>query len=261
MKINIVGGSGIMGSVHKPVLEAAGHKVIISGRNSTPTMEEAAQNSDLTIISVPIPVTEDVIKKIASHCTAIMDFTSLKNFPLNAMLKYSPKNCEVGGLHPLYGSVSSIKDETVIYCPTERSGKKCQEIIDALKLAGAEIITATPEEHDLKIALTQNARIKILEAYALLIKDSKMTIEEAYKFSPPPTKKILDLIARQVNENNDEMYKAMQKYNPSDKKIKENLIKILKNPENAPEKIRELFNDNLKSAQERAKKAIENQTS
>ncbi len=256
MKINIIGGSGQMGRTHKPIFEAAGHEVIISGRNSTPNMEEGAKNSDLTIISVPIPATEEIIKKVAPYCTAIMDFTSLKKFPVEAMLKYSSPNCEVGGLHPLYGESPSIKGMTIIYCPTKKSGKKCQEVINALKSAGARIITATPEEHDFKIALTQNARIKLLEAYALLIKDSKLTIEESYKFSPPPTKKILDLIARQVNENNNEMYKAMQDYNPLDKEIRDNLIEILKNPKNAPERIRELFDNQLESAQKRAKKLL-----
>ncbi len=255
MKINIVGGSGVMGTLHKPILEAAGHKVIISGRNSILSMEEAAKSSDLTIISVPIPAVENTIQKVAPYCTAIMDFTSLKCFPIKAMLKYSNKSCEVAGLHPLYGKVLSIKERTIIYCLTNRAGKKCEEIVNAFKIAGAKIITATPQEHDKIIAITQNARNRLLEAYITLIKNSGISINEAYKFAPPPTKILLDLIARQINESNDEMYKAMKNFNPN-KNITDSLTKSIKNPSNAKE-LRELYNTELKSAQERAKKLIE----
>lgn len=257
MIINIVGGRGIMGSIHKPVFEAAGHTVIISGRNSNPSMEDAAKNSDLTIISVPIPAVEETIRKIAPFCKAIMDFTSIKTISINAMLKYSNKDCEVAGLHPLYGAVSSIKDRTVIYCPTKKSGKKCESIINTFKKAGAKIITATPEEHDRVIAITQNARNKILDAYANLIKDSGITIEEIYKFSPPPTKIILDLIARQIDESNDEIYQAMQDKNPNNAEVFNNLINSIKAPKNNPEKLRQFFSTQLKPAQDRAKNFIE----
>src|SRR3989344_324312 len=125
MKINIVGGSGIMGSVHSQVFESLGHEVIISGRNSNPSIEESSINSDVTIISVPITAVEEVIKRVAPHCKALLDFTSVKTKPLKLMLEYSNRECEVAGLHPLYGPVSSIKGRTIIYCKTEKSGKTC----------------------------------------------------------------------------------------------------------------------------------------
>jgi len=43
MIINIAGGTGPMGRTHKPIFEAAGHEVIISGRNTNPSLEQAAQ--------------------------------------------------------------------------------------------------------------------------------------------------------------------------------------------------------------------------
>ena len=64
MIINIAGGTGIMGKVHKPMLESQGHEVILSGRSTTPDMLEATKISDLTIVSVPIPHTEEIIKKL-----------------------------------------------------------------------------------------------------------------------------------------------------------------------------------------------------
>ncbi len=257
MLINIAGGRGIMGKVHKPVFEAAGHKVIISGRNTSPNLEEAARISDITIVSVPIEATEEIIRKIAPYCRAIMDFTSLKKFPIEAMLKYSPSNCEVGGLHPLYGSVSSIKGRAIVYCPTKKSGEKCREVVRSLESAGAKIIVLDAEEHDKKMAVVQNARKKLFEAYALLVEQAGFDIKELYEVSPPPTRILMDLIARQVDKQSEGLYNAIERYNPNDKKIRDYLIDSLKDSKDAPKKIRKLFGDELGNSQERARKLID----
>lgn len=257
MIINIAGGTGPMGRTHTPVFEAAGHRVVISGRKTKPNLEEAAQNSDLTIISVPIHYTEAMIQTLAPYCSAIMDFTGLKKFPVDAMLKYSKPDCEVGGLHPLYGELSSIRGESVVYCPTSRSGSRCNQVVKSLMQAGAKIIIQTPEEHDFKMALTQISRIKLLEAYALLLENTQVPIKELYNLSPPPTKIILDLIARQFNSGNDDMYREMSQFNPFAIGIEQKLQTMLVNLDNIPKKIREYFREELKPAQERAKKLIE----
>lgn len=262
MKINIAGGRGTMGKIHKPVFENAGHEVIISGRKTFPSLEEAAKVCDLTIVSVPIDMAEEVIQKVAPYCSAIMDFTTTKILPLKAMLKYAPKDCEVGGLHPLYGDVSSIKGKTIIYCPTKRSGKKCKDIVRALEQSGAKIKQMSPEQNDLIIVgVIQNARTRLFEAYGLLLKQAGLTINELYKISPPPTRMLLDLIARQVDEKNDRLYTTMREYNPKDKKIKKQLEKcvmeVLNNQAYNSKQIRELFGSELEKAQKRIKYLIE----
>jgi len=261
MKINIAGGSGIMGKVHKPMFESAGHEVIISGRTSSPNLEEAAQTSDLTIVSVPISVTNEVIKRVAPYCNAIMDFTGLKVFPIEAMLKYSNENCEVGGLHPLYGDVLSIKGRTVIYCPTPRSGNKCEAIVDAFEKSGVKIKKMGFQTHDLLVAgIAQNARTTIFEAFAGLMEEYDLSPSELYEISPPPTKILLDLIARQVDMKNDSLYRDMQRYNPSTKEITKCLINSLNSSgaEDTPQRIRARFGESfLKESQSRARLLIE----
>lgn len=189
-----------------------------------------------------------------------MDFTTLKKFPVDTMLKYSKADCEVGGLHPLYGELSSIRGESVVYCPTNRSGSKCNQVIKSLVQAGAKIIIQTPEEHDRKEAYMQNARLKLIQAYTLLVADSGMTIEEAYQLAPPPTKLLLDLAARQFNSNNDEMYQAIALFNPLDREVRNQLMNHLANldPKTDSQTIRDFFDQELKPAQERAKRTIEN---
>ena len=264
MIINIIGGNGIMGSVHRPVFESAGHKVIISGRNSEIKMEEASEKSDLTIISVPIDAVSDVIKKVAPRCKAIMDFTSLKDFPMKDMLNYSDKECEVAGLHPLYGKVKSIKGKTIVYCKTEKSGKKCEEIVNCLKMAGAQIKEMTPEEHDKNVvSINQALRIKKLTAYIKTMKDEGFSIKEMYEIAPPPTKVLIELCARQLNPNNDSMYAEIIKKDKFgiyfEKKFSENFKLVGSNYEKIASELREMFgSDFLKEMQEKAEKKINN---
>ena len=262
MIINIAGGTGVMGRIYKPALESAGHKVILSGRNTIPGLEEAAKQADLTIISVPISATEEVIKKVAPYCKAIMDFTSLKKFPVEAMLRYSSKNCEVAGLHPLHGEVSSIAGKTIIYCETERTGEKCKEVIKSLELFGAKIKKMIPEEHDRYITgFIQNARRKILEVCGLLLKETGLSIQEVLEISPPPTKVLISLLARQIDEKNDEMWKSMIDLSPFESEANEKLSEFLKrendNDGDVPRELREYFGEQLKKQQEIAKKLIE----
>ena len=259
MKINIAGGTGVMGKVHKPLFENQGHEVIISGRLTTPNLEQAARESDLTIVSVPIPLTEEIIKRLAPYCSAIMDFTSLKIFPIKAMLKYSTQSCEVGGLHPLYGRIDLLEGQTVVYCPTSRSGEKCNEIIDSFKNFGLKVKTMTPERHDLVVnGIAQNARTMALESFALLAERFGVSMTELYGVSPPPTKILLDLLARQVDNYNDELYRVMRDYNPLSKEIASSIAAELFSSSygDNPKRIRRLFGQELGKAQVRAKELI-----
>jgi prephenate dehydrogenase len=160
-------------------------------------------------------------------------------------------------LHPLYGEVNSVKDRTVVYCPTKKSGEKCKEIVRCLEIAGAKIIVLDAEEHDKQMAIVQNARKKLFEAYGLLIEQSGFNIKELYEISPPPTKILIDLIARQADEQSEELYNAMEKYNPNDSNVKKHLIESLENSREASKKIRNLFGKELRNSQERARKLIE----
>ena len=265
LTINIVGGTGIMGKVHKQIFEKAGHKVLLTGRKTKLTPKKAAKISDVTIISVPIKVTKRTIKKIAPYCKAIMDFTSLKEEPLKTMLEYSNPNAEVAGLHPLYGEVKSIKGRTIILCKTRRTGKICLEVINALKKAGAEITSMGAREHDTIINnILQNARIQMLEAYGLILSKAGIDFDLAYRLSTPQTKIILDVLSRLVDEKSDDLYAEMRKANKSNKAMIKDLIRSLikteKNPKQTREKIRALFGKNLVKAQERVKKIIDLQT-
>jgi prephenate dehydrogenase len=214
MKINIVGGSGPLGETYKPIFERAGHEVIISGRTSPITPEEAASQSDLTIFNVPISVTESMIKRVAPYCSAMMDFTGIKGFPIQAMTSYSKSGVEVAGLHPLHAKTDSIKGKTVVFCPTYRTGIKCREIVDIIRGEGANIVVSKPDEHDKMMHLTQSKRILFLKQFVFDLILSGKTLQEVLTFAPPPMRIMLDMVARQFQERNDILYEEMLKFNP-----------------------------------------------
>lgn len=265
MIINLVGGSGAMGRTHKPELEKQGHEVIISGRNSSPSPIEAAAISDLTIISVPIRYTEQAIRDVAPYSKAIMDFTGVKTLPLKWMERYSKPDTEIGGLHPLYAQEKSLKDKTIVYCPTIRSGERCKEIVSSFEKQGAYITRMEHNKHDLLMAVVQNLRRSILSGVGLVLSkledELDLDCEHIYKCSPSPTKLLLTLLARQSNPKNDEMYQDMREFNPYQRRVDE----IFKNAfwnanqrEDTTNKIRDFFGEFLEQAQNIAKNHVEN---
>jgi len=262
MKINFVGGRGKMGRIHTPVLEADGHEVFVTGRESRITPVEAAKFCDLTLVAVPIPYTEKTIERVAPHAPAIMDLTSLMTFPLRAMEKHAKKCAEIGSLHPSYGDVESIEGRTVFYCQTPRSGERCRAVVAALERGGARIDKITPREHDLYVGgLAQLARTNILDAYMKLLQRYNVDIDWFYANSPPPTRILLDLIARQATVSNEAIYQSMKEYNPYVKEVGRSLQKCLRSVLRrgmSPREVRRMYgNKILAAAQKSAAKIID----
>ena len=88
--IGIIGGTGKFGQWFRKFFEEQGHKVLIAGRKTELTPVELARTSDIVIVSVPIKNTVETIEHIAPHVredALLMDFTSLKQEPVKAMLK------------------------------------------------------------------------------------------------------------------------------------------------------------------------------
>ena len=221
MRINLAGGSGPMGKVHRPMFEAAEFEVIVSGRNPDPTngvwsFEEGAENSDITIVTVPIRATEEIIKRVGPYCTgALMDFTGIKGFPMRTMNSVARADTEFGGLHPMYGEVPSIKGENVIYCPSVRSRELCEKVIGAFRNAGANITQMNSRQHDQLMHAVQNERIRAMQMQVAKLRETRLNIGDLYQISPPPTRMLIDLVARQIHPKNDNLYEDMLQFNPN----------------------------------------------
>lgn len=225
MKINIVGGSGAMGRVHKPLFEEYGFEVIITGRDSSISIEEGCRISDVTIISVPIENFKEVASKVVGNSKAIMDFTGLKEMPVNYLIENASEDVELCGLHPLYGEVSSVRDEIMVVCKTPRTGRNCEEVLTCFRDSGIILKEMSSLDHDRIVGgITQNARVKLLEVYSELLKRRGILISELKEVSPPPTRAILDMIEKQ--EGNKELYRQMRDNNKFSIGIEDDLREV-----------------------------------
>ncbi len=131
LTIGIIGGTGQMGQWFKRFFERNKCKVIISGRKTEIKPSECASKCDVVIVSVPIDITINVIEEIAPFVkedALLMDFTSIKKEPVDAMLKFS--RSAVIGVHPVFGpSLNTLKNQTIVICPARP--KKWLDWVDA----------------------------------------------------------------------------------------------------------------------------------
>ncbi len=152
----IIGGTGRMGRLFRPVFERAGYEVLVSGRSTDLTARELAERSDLVIVSVPIRETVRVIDEIApvmNRDQLLCDFTSLKVRPVEAMLR---SEANVIGLHPMFGpTVKSLRQQTIIVCPARADETQLQPLLSLFRAEGALCTITTAEQHDRMMAVVQ----------------------------------------------------------------------------------------------------------
>lgn len=155
----VIGANGFMGSFFADLFERAGHRVLRADRSTNLTPTGVAQEADIVLIAVPIDATEQIIRDTGPLLRAdavLMDVTSIKAEPVAAMLSHA--SCEVIGLHPMFGrGTRSLKGEVVVFCPA-RAPTWTRPIRDLLAEEGAQIVEATPDEHDRAMAVVQVLR-------------------------------------------------------------------------------------------------------
>lgn len=246
--VGIIGGTGKMGQFFKKFFEQNNCKVIISSRKTNLKPEDCAKQSDVVLVSVPIESTVETIKKISHHVnkgSLLMDTTSIKTEPVEAMLRYS--KCEVIGMHPLFGpNISSLKHQTVVLCPA-RTKKWIKWTKNIFEKNYANVKISTPQKHDEMMSVIQclNHFSTLSVAYAMKSLGTK--IGESLEYSSPVYKLRMAMVGRILNQN-PELYAGIEMRNrKSAKAIKayadsvKSLQKIIK--EKDTKKFFEYFND------------------
>ncbi|MFH1218244.1 MAG: prephenate dehydratase [Candidatus Peregrinibacteria bacterium] len=223
--IGIIGGKGCMGKLFTSFFKERGVPVIISDINTKLSNKELAKKADIIIVSVPIEVTEKVIKEVTPHLSkhsALMDFTSIKEPPVKQMLK-AP--CEVLGMHPLFGNSNPIPNQTIILTPTKKSGPHSKWMEEFLKKNKVKIQKMTPAQHDKTMSVAQVliefADIGFLDG----LKKTKIPPQTLTKFTPKSAELKIMLAARLIDQN-PRLYGSMQIQNP-------NSLKVLKQYKNS----------------------------
>lgn len=121
------------------------------------TLEEVC-DCPIVIPFVPISEFENLIIKIKDKLkpgTLLVDVCSVKELPVNAMLKHLPKEIGILATHPMFGP-DSAKDTVfghkIVMCPVRIEEKLYSDIKRYLNSHGLKVIESTAEEHDRQIS-------------------------------------------------------------------------------------------------------------
>jgi len=241
MDIAIIGGTGEFGRVFARVFKEEGHKVVVTGRNTSKGKRiskslgvefsndnvKTASEADVVIVSCPIENTVEVIKAVAPNMkkgSLLTDFTSVKMEPCHAMEEFAPDNVEIIGMHPMFGPrVTSLEGQIVILAPI-RSKKWEKFLTDFFTKHKARVFISTPKEHDKIMSVVQGLTHFAYITTASTIRELDMDVRFSRRFASPIYELMLDLIARIVGQN-PILYASIQMHNPEIKKVHEAFIK------------------------------------
>jgi chorismate mutase/prephenate dehydrogenase len=205
-----------MGAFLARVFGAGGHRVEVMGLGFGPTAEEVASRADLVIVAVPIDVTVDVIKLIAPHLrsgTTLMDVTSIKRAPLEAMLAHAPDNVDVVGTHPMFGPHGADLDRQKVVLCRGRGDAAFTRVKKLYEDFGAETIEASAEEHDAQMALIQVLVHEKTMVLGSVLERLKANLGRSLAFASPIYRTELAMIGRMFSQRA-ELYADILTVNP-----------------------------------------------
>ena len=206
----------------KPVAEEIG--VEYSNNNI-----EAIKDADIIVFSVPIEHMVETIKEVAPHApegSLLMDVTSVKTEPAEALEKYAPENVEILPCHPMFGPrVPTLKRQIIILTPIEnRSPNWLPRVKDYLDKTECEVVITTPNEHDKYMSIVQGLTHFSYISLASTIRKLNINVKESRNFSSPVYTIMLDMVSRVVYQN-PYLYYSIQKNNLETSNAREALIK------------------------------------
>lgn len=184
--ILIVGAKGGMGSLYSRIIKQTGHKVYKIDKHNWHELEEIAPKLDMAIVTVPINVTDDVIKRLAPKLTSdtiLADFTSNKSEPIATMLEVHEG--PVLGLHPMHGpDVHNLSKQLMVVCRA-RINEKVNWFVKQCELWGMQIIEADPEKHDHVMHLVQGLRHFVALLHGSFMKSYDLKPQDILNYSSP----------------------------------------------------------------------------
>lgn len=184
--VAVIGGRGKLGGVLRQLFSDLGHRVLVADESTALTPVEAARAADVTIISVPIDVTEEVIRLVGPHVRPdglLMDVTSIKQAPVEAML--AATRASVVGTHPMFGpSVHTLQGQRVVLCRA-RGGAWADWVAAAFRARGLVVTEASPEHHDRAMSIVQVLTHFQTQVLGLTLARLGMPLEETLAFTSP----------------------------------------------------------------------------
>jgi prephenate dehydrogenase len=225
MKVAIIGGSGKMGRWFARFLLKEGKDVLLVGRSKA-KLEEARRQlnvsittdiedvklADVVLISVPVDHFEDTVKRLSPHTQsdqAILDITSVKVLPVEAMHRYI-KRGQVLGTHPVFGpGARSLSNQNFVLTPTdEQENRLAEKVRSYLETKGARVCLMTPREHDDMMAVI----LGLSHFIAIASADSLINFERLKEMEAIGgiTYKVLLTLVESVISEDPELYASLQ---------------------------------------------------
>ena len=184
--VAIVGGRGQIGAVLARLFGDLGHRVLLADLDTALTPEDAAAAADVTVVSVPIDVTEAVIGRVGPHVREdglLMDVTSVKGAPVAAML--AATRASVLGTHPMFGpSVHTLQGQRVVLCRA-RGDAWADWVARAFSARGLVITETTPEQHDRAMSVVQVLTHFQTQVLGLTLARLGVPLDETLRFTSP----------------------------------------------------------------------------
>lgn len=201
--IGIIGGTQGMGAFLGRVFAKGGLAVEAMGLDGGMPAAELAAKSELVVIAVPIHVTVDVIETVAPHVRAgstLIDVTSVKKAPLDAMLRHAREGVDVVGTHPMFGPHGVDFDRQKVVLCRGRGENGFLRVKKLFEAFGAETIEATSEEHDAQMALIQVLIHEKTMVLGSVLERLKADLGRSLQFASPVYKTELAMIGRMFSQ-------------------------------------------------------------
>ena len=214
LTVAVIGGRGAMGTLLARMFGDLGHSVLVADHETDLSPGDAAEVADVTVISVPIDVTEQVIGEVGPRLRAdslLMDVTSVKSEPVRAML--AATSAGVVGTHPMFGpSVHSLQGQRVVICPA-RGDQWAQWVSAMFTARGLAVVETSPEHHDRMMATVQVLTHFQTQVHGLTLARLGAPLTDSLRFTSPAYLMELYMGARHFAQSAD-LYGPIEMKNP-----------------------------------------------
>lgn len=217
--VAVIGGHGGMGSLLVRLFGDLGHHVLVADLDTALTPTEAAAMADVVIVSVPIDVTDDVVRTVGPAMrpdALLMDVTSIKQAPVDAMLAHT--QASVVGTHPMFGpNVHTLQGQRVVVCRA-RGDAWADWVIQMFSARGLTVTETTPEQHDRVMAVVQVLTHFQTQVLGLALMRAGVPLDESLRFTSPAYLMELYVAARHFAQS-PELYGPIESRNPLTREI------------------------------------------
>ncbi len=267
--VAIIGGKGKIGGVLARLFADLGHRILIVDTDTELRAPQAAAAADVTVISVPIDITEQVIHDVGPYVrddALLMDVTSVKEGPVAAMLASTKGS--VLGAHPMFGpSVHTLQGQRVVLCRA-RGDAWADWVSQTFAARGLVITETTPVQHDRVMSVVQVLNHFQTQVLGLTLARLGIPLDESLRFTSPAYLLELYVAARHFAQS-PALYGPIEMRNPRSAEVTDafaasahELRDIIKNGDQAAfaatfEEVRGFFGDFTAEALEQSSYLID----